>query len=91
MTGPVKSIETARAQNKWLYLAAEQKWMTPDELETANAKGEYLLDDANWQLRPPLEMIQHAQAERWRVEAEYQLAMQRVFDWQARTGVHLHA
>lgn len=45
-------FEKARKECLWFYCSYQQMWLSPNELEKANAKGRLLWGAVNWTLRP---------------------------------------
>jgi len=47
-----RKIDAARSRGAWLYLAARDLWVTPDELEEAQKRDDLLWVAQNWQVVP---------------------------------------
>lgn len=53
-----EKILEARGQGLWLRCFYQDMWFSPDELEAAHAKDQFLWGPDNWELRDPLDRLE---------------------------------
>lgn len=69
----------ARTEGLWFHGRHQDLWLSPDELQAEQKKGQYLWGAVNWELRNPVEMVEAAKAKVFSAEKELKEARSRVF------------